>query len=804
MIGLIQDFRYAVRGLIKSPGFATVALLTLALGVGANAAVFSVVNAVLLRPLPYNASDRIVTLNATVPGRPPSDLYRQISIPDFRDWQAESSAFDAMAYYSAQRTAMTIGTSTEYAQVAGVSPEFFRVFDAQPVFGRLFTSDEVKPGSTGAAVVGHAFARRYFGDAVRAVGQPIRVFGRSVSIVGVLPAWFDFPIDAEMWFPNATFGDPSRAPRGQRNFLAVGRRRADASLERAQAELSGITARLEQQYPASNKGRGLTVSRLHDEMVGDVRLMLYVLLMGVGVVLLIACANLATLLLARATARTQEIAIRSALGASRGRVIRQLFAEGGVLALISGAAGAILAVAGTRALVALAPGDVPRLDEVTVDARVLMFTLAVSLAAGLLLALVPALQTARINLEQTLRKGGTRGTVSGRKGYAREMLVSAQLALSVVLLATGGLLIKSFVALQQVPLGFRPENVLVADATVRNSNPKNDATLFFRDLLREVSAMSGVVAAGATMAPPGRIDSDGSYHIDYLPKERTTTASQAVLSVIAPGTFAALGIPLVRGRDFHDGDTLEGPRTAIVNEALVRQALPRQDPIGRRIFCSFDSQEPMTIVGIVGDVRQQGPVRETRPECYMPYLQHFYNGSTLSLVVRSTIDSAALATSIRRHAQDLAPDVPLRFTTMEALLDEHVATPRFRALLIGLFAVVALCLAIIGIFGVTAYVVSQRTTEFGLRMALGASPSDVVWLSLKRGLIITTIGLATGLVAAGLTTRLIGSLLFEVKPFDPMTYLMVVGLLGLASLTAIYIPSQKSAEVDPLVALRYE
>ncbi len=804
---LHQDVRYAVRALRKSPAFAATAILTLALGVGANAAVFSVVNAVLLRPLPYHDPDRIVTLASAVANQPLGFLHGLISLPDFRDWQAQSTAFEAMAHYVGRQTAVTIGSAAEYARVSRVSPGFFRVFDVQPLLGRFFSADEEKPGGSGAAVVSDAFAERYFGGSERALGQTIRLFDRVVSIVGVLPSRFNFPAATDIWFPDDAIPDRTRTSRSAHNRLAVGRLKDEVTIERAREEMTTIAARLQQQYPTSNKDRGVTVTRLHDDMVENVGRMLWLLLAAVGVVLLIVCANLATLLLARATARAQEIAVRTALGASRGRLVRQMLAEGVVLALISGAAGVSLAVWGTRALVAVAPADVPRLAEVTVDARVLVFALVVSVTASLLLALVPAWQASRVDVEHALRLGGRQGGVGGRTGRAREALVIAELALSVILLASGGLLLKSLVALQRVSLGFRPDHVLVVGATIRTtSDPQKTGTLFFRDLLREVSTIPGVAAAGATMAPPGRVESDSSYWIDHLPKELNTSAPQAVMSVVAPGTFAALGIPLIRGRDFGDGDTRDAPATAIINAALARQAFPKgDDAIGHQIYCGFDSRDPMTIVGIVGDVRQSGPEREPAPECYMPYLQHFYNGNTLSLVVRTTVDLTALTEAVRRKAYEISPDVPVKFTTMEALMAEHVAAPRFRALLVGLFAAIALSLAIVGIFGVMVYVVTQRRTEIGLRMALGASSADVLWLLLKRGMVMTGIGLAAGLVVTrSLATPFLASLLFDVKPTDAATYVAVAGLLGLTSLVATYIPSRRSATIEPLVALRHE
>jgi len=645
---LWQDLRYALRGVKRAPGFTVAAVLTLALGIGANAAVFSIVNAVLLRPLPYSDPDRIVTISSALKTAAPTSLLRQVSIPDFEDWRDQSSGFEAMAYYGTRLRSVTIGPSAEYGRVTIVSPDFLRVFEIRPLAGRLFAADEEKDGGSGAALVSLTFAQNHFGDAARALGQTIGVFGGPVAIVGVLPAGFDFPERTEVWFPAIARGD--RTIRSALNYLAVGRLKPDVSLERGRLELTAIAARLQKQYPQTNEARSVSVAGLHDQMVGNVRLMLYLLLGAVGLVLLIACANMATLLLARATTRTHEMAVRTALGASRGRIVSQMLLEGLVQALVAGTVGLVLAVWGTEALVALAPGDVPRIADATVDARVLVFTLVVSVAASLLFALAPALQMSQFNIDRTLRLGSIRGGVAGRIGRAREVLVTGQLALSVVLLVTGGLLVKSFVMLQHVSLGFRPENVLVMDATVSTSDPRQDASLFFMNLLTETSTLPGVLASGATMAPPGHVDSESAYWIDHVPTDLNVGARQAVMSIVAPGAFRALDIPLRRGRDFHDGDVREAPLTAIVNETLAREALPGRDPIGHTIFCGFDSLEPMTIVGIVGDVRQSGPSNESKPECYMPYLQHNYNGATLSLVVRTASDPTLLIEPMRRKA----------------------------------------------------------------------------------------------------------------------------------------------------------
>jgi putative ABC transport system permease protein len=816
-----RDLRYALRMLRRNPGFALLGVLVMALGIGANTAVFSVVYAVLLKPLPYHDPDRIVTLTSSRSQSPgsasnaltdqgPGSLNKQVSIPDFQDWHDQSSTFEAMAYYATRRTSVMAGSAAEYARVTSVTPEFFRVFAVTPAVGGGFAAEDARPGGLGGpsgpggavgAIVSAAWARDRFGDTGAAggvVGRTLRLFNRTVPIVGVLPAGFDFPDRTDIWFPLGVRSDATR--RSANNYLAIGRLKPDVRLAQAQAEMATIGARLAQQYPQNNAGRSVAVTRLQDELVGHLQSMLYLLLGAVGLVLLIACANMATLLLAKATARTQEIAIRAALGASRARIVRQLLIEGLVQALIAGVAGLAVAVWGTRALVALAPGDLPRLADAGVDGYVLAFTLAICVLVSVLFALPPALHASRVDVQDPLRGGATRTVVGGRAGRLRESLVIAEIALTVVLLAGGGLLIKSLLALQHVSMGFHPEHVLVMDATLpavgqdgRYANP------FFSGLLADVSALPGVVAAGATMAPPGHVDSNGGYWIDHLD---TRSARQTVISIMAPGTLAALGVPLTRGRDFRAGEARQAPPVAIINEALAREAFSGQDPIGRTIYCLFDSSAPHTIVGVAGDVRQYGPAKAPVPECVLSSLQHPFNNATLSVIVRTTVDPASLADTMRRKARARAADVSVKFTTMEALLDEHVAAPRFRALLLGLFGAIALCLALAGVYGIMAFIVGQRASEMGLRIALGATPGDVLRLLLGRGLRLAAIGLGIGLLCAIAATRLLTGLLFEVTPNDAMTYVVAIALLGSVSMLAIYIPARRSAHIDPLVALR--
>jgi predicted permease len=800
---LFQDLRYAGRTLRRSPGFAALAIFIMALGIGANTAVFTVVNAVLLKPLSYRDPDRIVTLSDSTAGKVSTVISRQISIPDFDDWHAQSSSFESMAYYTAREVAVLAGSDAEYARVARVSPELFRVFAVEPIVGREFTIDETKPETTGAVMISHAYWQRRYGGDPRALGQTISVLGVR-SIVGILPPGFRFPDDTDLWIPIAVAGAAPQ-PRSAQNFRAVARLKPTVSVEQAQTEMTVIARRLEQAYAASNKDRSVIVARMQDEMVGDVKASLYLLLSAVGVVLLLACANTATLLLGKATARAREVAVRSALGAGRRRIVRQLMTEGLLLALIAGAAGLLLAFWGSKALVAVAPGNLPRLAEARIDRWVLAFTLGVSMLTSLLCAVVPALYASKVDVSETLKQSAAR--LVGRSGTirVRRALVIGEIALAALLVCAAGLVTKSFLALTDVPLGFRSENVLVMRATMPGapavSFPR--ARQFFREVLREAASMPGVIAAGATMAPPGSLDSTGAYLIGPLPENPDwTRAPSVVLSIIASGTFNALGIPLKEGRDFNEGDMPERPFVAVVNETLVRQAFPDQNAIGRTIHCRFDSAQGMTIVGVVGDVRQRGLDRDPMPECYMPYTQHAFNGVTLSVVARTTGDPNAFAESFRRLAREKSPDVPMKFTTMERLVSQSVAAPRFRALLFGIFAGLAICLAMAGIYGVMAHAVGQRSNELGIRLALGATAGSISRRVLTEGLVLTAAGLGLGLAAAIAGTRLLTSVLFHVQPTDPVVYSGVAILIGTVALAASYLPARRASRIDPLILLR--
>jgi putative ABC transport system permease protein len=810
---LLQDLRYAARGLLRSPGFALTILLILSLGIGANTAVFSVVNTVLLKPLNYNDPDRIVTLASQFKSEKKQfgPLFKQISVADFDDWHAQASAFEALGYYQTYRASVMAGSEPEYRRVTAVSPEFFTVFRLKPEIGRLPDSSEQGSGGGYFAVISHAYWQDRFGGDPRVIGQAVRAFGIMAPIAGVAPRRFGFPDDTDIWIPAVR--RKLTESRSGLNYLAIGRLKGGLGLGTARAQMSLIAARLEKQYPETNAGRSVSVNRLQDDMVGNVRLTLYLLLAAVAMVLIIACSNTAGLLLAEAAGRVREIAVRVALGATRARITRQMTTESLLLSLLGGTAGLLLAWWGSRILLAFAPTDVAVTSKGAaaggVDGWVLLFTSGVSLIAGLLFGLAPAFHSSAVDLNSTLKQGAGRSVVGGGSAYTRKILVVAQMALSLVLLAGAGVFIKSFIALQNVTLGFQPRNVLVMRTTVpevglEGTRRAND---FFKGLLTEISATPGVLAAGATMGPPGRVDSQTGFWIDHMPEHPSSSgAPAAVLSVVAPGTFAALGTPLLRGRDFRDSDTFGAPLTAVINEALARTAFEGQDPIGRTIFCPFDSLDPapLKIIGIAGDVRQHGPAREPMPECFLPYQQHQYNGTTLNVVVHTSVDPISLTDVIRRMVRQRSPVVAVEFTTMDALLDEGMKEWKFRMLLLGIFAVLAVGLTVTGLYGVISQAVSHRSGEFGLRVALGAAPYDILRLVLRQGLAMIAIGVAVGLTGAVATSRPLSGMLFEVKAIDASTYIVVTILLVASALGTTYIPARRAVKVDPLIALRQE
>ena len=790
----------------NTPGFTFLAVLVMALGIGANTAVFSVVNTVLLKPLAYRDADRIVTIRKF--WKKTASISANVSAPDFHDWHDQSNLFDAMAHYADWERPVVTNSTAEYVRATEVGPEFFQVFSVQPRLGRLFSEEEQKPSSGGAAVISAAYWRSHFGGNPNVIGKSVRFDEKTLTIVGVTASGFDYPQKTAIWYPINTIY-PESTHRSAHNYRAVGRLKPGVTVEQGQAQMTAIATRLEQLYPASNTDKTVMIHRMQDAMVSNVRFTLYVLLGAVGVVLLIACANMANLLLAKAISRTREMAIRAAVGASRGRIVRQLIVESAVLAAVAGVIGLILAVWGAEAIKALAPANVPRLAETGLDGSVLAFTFGIALISSLIFGLAPALAASKIDLNESLKQGAAKSVIGGGAGRLRAGLVVAEIALSVVLLTGAGLLMRSFDALLNVNLGFRPEKILVAATSVPQSSEEQAlkrAVPFDRDMLATLAALPGVSSAGGTMALPGKPGSDGGYWIDHLPpiEQLNVTAPQAVFSLITPGLFQTLGIPLRAGRNFDDRDVYEAPFTVIVNEALARKSFPGENPLGHVLYCGLDSFKGMTIVGIVADARQYGPERPAQAEIFMPYAQHPGPAADFRLLARTSADPTALEETVRRKIHERDPEVPVKFTTMEAAVAEGVAAPRFRMLLLGLFAGLAVCLAMAGVYGVMSYTVGQRLNEIGLRMALGANTRQVLRMVLGQGLMLAGIGLAIGLAAAVAASRLLGSLLFEVKPTDPLTYLAVSAILGVVALAACYVPAWRATRVDPLVALRQE
>jgi predicted permease len=793
-----MDLKYALRSLRNDPAFTVLAVVVMALGIGANTAVFSVVNAVLLRPLAYRDAERIVDVASFWKTH---GTLGTVSAPDFHDWHDQSTSFAAMAYYDDDAGPVSVGPTAEYVHMAEVTPEFFDVFSVAPVVGRGLSPVDWKIGT--GVVIGYAYWQSRFGGSSEAVGRKVRMDEHTFTVAGVMPPGFDFPNKTVIWLPaNTVFRETES--RSAHNYEAVGRLQPWVTLRQAQVEMEGIGARLERQYPESNRHKSVAVTPMRDRMVGNVRFTLYLLLGAVGLILLIACANMANLLLAKASTRGREMAIRAAVGASRARIVRQLVVESATLAVISGAAGVVLAMWATPALIALAPGNVPRLEEAGLDARVLVFTLGISLLSSLIFGLAPAVDASRVDLNDALKQGAARSGIASRARRLRGALVVAEIAISVVLLAGAGLLLRSFEALLNVPLGFRADHVLVMSASVPAADPDGQrrAVQIYKDVLASAASLPGVTSAGLERTPPGRVQSNGSYYVDGLHTEMGVSAPQAVFSVVSGGTFRTLGIPLLAGRDFDAKDTYDARFTAIINSSLARRSFPGENPIGHTIRCGFDSDKEMTIVGVAGDIHQMGPGVGAMPELYLPYEQH--PKAELTLLARTAGDPLTYSAALRRMVQSRSPDTPVQFTTLEQSLAENVAAPRFRTLLLAAFATLAVLLAMAGVYGVMTYVVGQRTGEIGLRMALGASPASLLGLVLRQGLTLAALGLVIGLAGAMAATGLLRSMLFQVKTTDPLTYVGVALLLALVASVASYIPARRAVRVDPLRALRQE
>ena len=813
---LIQDLRYGARMLLKKLGFTLIAVITLALGIGANTAIFSVINAVLLRPLPYAEPERLVAIWESNTQRP--DSRNSIAYPNFFDWRAQSQSFERMASYHTNNMALTGVTTPVNLRGAVVSPDLFAVLGVKPRLGRWFVPEEEKPGIR-AAIINHSLWQRQFGGDPNIIGRALTLDGKPFNVVGVMPAGFQFPIEAEtveIWVTSSIDGektDPKEQAqneqRGSHFLQAVGRLKPNIKIEQAQAEMSLIAGKLEQQYPDTNTRHGSRLIPFHDDLVRDYSEALWLILGAVGCVLLIACANVANLLLARATARYKEIAVRAALGADRWRVIRQLLTESLLLSLGGGLLGLLLAWWGTEALIRLIPEDVPRLAEIDLDRWVFGFTLLISVVTGVVFGLAPALQASKIELTEAMKEG-SRGAGSGAgRARLRNALVVVEIAIALVVLIGAGLLLQTFHKLQQVDLGFDTSHTLTASVELPDARyPKPEqATAFYQTLLERVKDLPGVENASAiTPLPLGGSTFVISFEVEgrNIPKGQLPSSH---FRAITPDYFNVMRIPQISGRAFTNHDDEKSPGVVIINESFAKRHFPNENPIGKHLKPGISVTNETVwreIVGAVKDVKHnQSLSRDYEPEYYMPHAQ--IPLGSMSLVLRATNDPRSLAGAVQREVHALDKDIPVyRIKTLDQYLGVAVAKPKFNALLLALFAGLALLLTAIGLYGVMAYSVIQRTQEIGIRIALGAQAGNVLQMVLRQGLKLTALGLALGLAAAYALTRYMQSLLFGVKPTDLVTFVAIALLLIVVAVAACWIPARRATKVDPMVALRRE
>ena len=811
---LAQDIRYGVRMLAKHKAFTCVAVVTLALGIGANTAIFSVVNELLLRPLPYRDAERVVMLWEVTPeGRHQNTTSR----PNFRGWRDQSSSFESIAAFTDQRFNLTGDGEPEELSVQFTTPELFKVLGVDPIMGRTLTTEDAQPGTPAVAVLSYGLWQRRFGGQASILGQSITLNGGKFTVVGVMPPSFQFHIrqrsgtgrPAELWsvLPMPTSGPDANRPG---RFLSVVARLKDGvSVDRAAADLRTIHARLADEVPQYNKNYTTEVLPLRDQFFGNVRRPLWLMLGAVGFVLLIACANVANLLLSLATAREKEIALRAALGARRLRIVRQLLTESLLLALVGSALGLGFAWFGIKALVLISPKDLVNLQTVGLNVTVLLWTLGVSLLTGIVFGLAPALHISRLNLNDTLKEGGKSesGQASGSRRL-RSALVVSEIALAVVLLASAGLLIKSFIRLQQVDRGFDTNNVLTMVVRVPGSRYREDAQFvnFFSQVLDRTRHLPGVRSAGMINFLPlyGGLGSATGFKILGRPEPPPGEGPSTDVRVVDAGYFQTMGIPLLRGRNFSETEQKESRHVLLINQALAREYFGAQDPIGQRLDVEmFDQPAPAEIIGIVGNVRYDSLIDESPPAVYFPHADLTY--PFMTLVIRTDGDPALIAPAVQREIRFLDPNQPVSdVRTMNQVMADWVSRSRFNTLLLGLFAALATLLSAVGIFGVMNYSVALRTREIGLRLAVGAQPRQVLLLILGQGFWLTIIGIALGLVAAFALTRLLSGLLFGVAAADLMTFTTISALLIVVSLLACYLPARRAMRIDPLSALRYE
>jgi predicted permease len=796
---MFQDLRYGLRMLLKHKGFTVVAVLTLALGIGANTALFSVINAVLLRPLPYEKPEQLVKLWSDNSGqRIEQNHFAPAEITDFRDYL---TTFEDIGLFDIGGSAnLTGGERPERLNSAEASPGLFTTLRVKPIVGRTFLPEETEVKQSKVAIISEGLWKRRFGADVNLAGQTIQLDGESFTVVGVVPADCKVPENVDLWLPFSFTAADWKNDRAHYYVEAVGRLKTGVTLAQARAELETTMQQLRGGFSASRKNWGITLVPLHEQIVGKISSTLWILFGAVGFVLLIACVNVANLLLARAATRQKEITIRVALGAGRLRVIRQLLTESLLLATLGGGAGILLAIGAVKLLSISILSSLPRAEEIGIDSWVLLFTLGLSLAAGAIFGLFPALQASNANLSETLKLGGKRSTGSAR-GWLKNFLVISEVALSLILLVGAGLLVKSFLRLQSVPPGFDPHHVLTMQITLPKNQYPDTARQneFVRQALQRIETLPGVKTATATINLPLIGTWGMGYRIEAQPDIGMQIADNANIS---PNYFHTMAIPVLQGRDFSEQDTNQSQQVVIISEALVRKHFPNQNPLGQQILIGGVKRQ---IIGVVSDVRPRGLDIEIKPQIYLPYAQKPTPAPFLTFAVRTEQEPLALAGAVEKEIRNLDKDLPVaNIRTMEQIVSESLAQRRLTMLLLGIFAAMAIVLASIGIYGVLSYSVTQQTHELGIRMALGAQGYDVLAMIMRQGMKQVLIGVVLGLFGAIWLTGILKGLLFGVGATDPLTFVLVAFLLVMVALLACYIPARRATRVSPLQALRHE
>jgi putative ABC transport system permease protein len=798
---LIKDLRYGVRSFLKRPGFLVIAISTLALGIGATTAMFTVVNSVLLRPLRFPEPERIVLFQGVNPRQGITDS--NMSLPDIADWQKQSQSFEQIAAFFGGGVFISTGDEVERVRATAVTSEFFPLFKTNAISGRVLQADDMPEGRETAVVISHALWQRRFGGTADVVNRKITLNGEPATIVGIMPADFNQPRDTEVWTPLPL--NPAEEARENRMLEVVTRLKPGVSMSQAQTEMDTINQRLAQTYVDTNTGWSVRLTELRESMVGELRTSLLILLGAVAFVLLIACANVANLLLARAAYRQKEIALRTALGASRLRVVRQLLTESVLLSLVSGIAGLALSLWFIKLLVAITPPNTPRFSEIGINWQVFAFTFAVTVLAGILFGLVPALQTSRPNLNETLKDSGQRGSETGGRNRVGSFLIVSEIALSFILLAGAGLMIKSFLHLREINPGFNADNVLTMRLTLPPGKYKQGEprAQIYQQLVDRVKQTPGVQSAALVLSLPLGGD---SFNVgrSVIREGRPMTADEQTNALhlpVSPDYFQTLQIPLKAGRTFTDQDAFNSTKVVIVNETMARALWPNENPIGRRFTVWRDEKFPREVVGVVGDTKSSLD-KEPEQQMYVPYAQDA-NWGSLSLAVRTAGEPTALAGSVREAIRAVDKAVPnYNLKTMNDVISTSAAPRRIPMLLMSAFAGVAMLLAMLGIYGVTSYYVTQRTHEIGVRMALGAQIVDVLKLVLRRAMWLAVIGIGIGVAGAVAVTRYLTSLLFGVKPIDTVTFVAVAVVLAVVVFVACMVPARRAAKIDPLEALR--